>query len=112
MSEESQKSRTTVLDSDCCLVWLDRSYKDLLQWKRKLESYLFEPNTQSQFEIKQQLCEKMDALVLRHRELVKLARSGKKIVGKQVEMIRNFLTETRKLEGSVQEYIVMLQTNT
>ena len=111
MTTEKTKLPENVLDGNSCLVWLDRSYKDLLQWKRKLESYLFEPTTQKQFEIKQQLSDKMDALVRRHKELVQLARSGKKLIGKQVELIRNYLRETRELEGGVQEYMGMLHHN-
>lgn len=109
MTTETQKTPASVLDSDSCLVWLDRSYKDLLQWKRKLESYLFEPTTLRQFEIKQQLSDKMEALVKRHKELVQLARSGRRLIGKQVEMIKNYLAETRQLEDGVQEYMGMLQ---
>ncbi|ASV32080.1 hypothetical protein [Maribacter cobaltidurans] len=111
MTTEKTKSPNNVLDSNSCLVWLDRSYKDLLQWKRKLESYLFEPTTQRQFEIKQQLSEKMEALVRRHKELVQLARSGKTLIGKQVDLIKNYLVETKKLEDGVQEYMVMLHQN-
>ena len=112
MTTENTKSPENVLDSNSCLVWLDRSYKDLLQWKRKLESYLFEPTTQRQFEIKQKLSDKMDVLVRRHKELVQLIRSGKTRIGKQGELIRIYLAETRELEGGVQEYMGMLHQNT
>ncbi|PIB25756.1 hypothetical protein [Maribacter sp. 4G9] len=111
MTTENTKTPMSVLDGNSCLVWLDRSYKDLLQWKRTLESYLFEPTTLRQFEIKQQLSDKLDALVRRYKELSKLALNEKTLLGKQVEMIKSYLVETRQLEGRVQEYMGMLQTS-
>ncbi|KAA2216981.1 MULTISPECIES: hypothetical protein [Maribacter] len=108
MTAESSKRTTSVLDSNSCLVWLDRCYKDLLQWKRTLESYLFEPTTQRQFELKQRLTDAMERLLNRYRELATVARNNNKLVGNQVELIKNYMIETRKLEDGVQEYIVML----
>lgn len=112
MTTESLKIHSSVLDSNSCLVWLDRCYKDLLQWKRTLESYLFEPTTLKQFEIKQHLTDKMEVLVKRHKELEQLARSGRTLMGKQVDMIKSYLKETRQLEDGVQEYMGLLQPNT
>ncbi|MDC6388416.1 hypothetical protein PP182_06970 [Maribacter sp. PR1] len=111
MTMETSKTYSRILDSDSCLVWLDRSYKDLLQLKRNLGSYLFEPTTSKQFEIKQQLSDSMEALVHRHLELVRLARSGRQLLAKQIEMIKNYVTEAKKLEDRIYEYMGMTQTN-
>lgn len=108
MITETSKITTSVLDSNSCLVWLDRSYKDLLQWKRTLESYLFEPTTLRQFEIKQRLGESIEVLLNRYTELASLARRRGKLIGNQVEMIKKYLTETRTLEEAVQEYMGIL----
>lgn len=111
MTTKTLKVQASAFDSDSCLVWLDRSYKDLLQWKRKLQSYLFEPTTLRQFEIKQQLSDKMEALVKRHRELLKLVQNGTRLIGNHVEMIKGYLAETRQLEDRVQQYMGMIQPN-
>lgn len=108
MTTESSKINTSVLDSNSCLVWLDRSNKDLLQWKRALESYLFEPTTQGQFELKQRLTDTMQRLLIRYKELATEAGNNGKLVGNQVEMIKKYMMETRELEDGVQEYMVML----
>jgi hypothetical protein len=73
-----------------------------------LESYLFEPTTQRQFELKQRLTDAMEHLLNRYRELATVARNNGKLVGNQVELIKSYLVETRKLEGGVQKYNAML----
>ncbi|WP_125223122.1 hypothetical protein [Maribacter algicola] len=108
MTRETFRITTNVMDNNSCLVWLDRSYKDLLQWKRKLDSYLFEPTTLRQFELKRQLTDAIETLLNRYIELSTMARRRGKLIGNQVEMIKNYLMETRTLEDEVQQYMGIL----
>ncbi|WP_157491563.1 hypothetical protein [Maribacter thermophilus] len=95
------------IDKKACFVWIDRSYKGLQSIKQKLDSYLFEPTTYSQYEEKEQITAKMEAVEEGHLELLTLLKSGKNILKDHLTKVRHQLKEAKRLEESINRYIMM-----
>lgn len=95
------------IDKKACFLWMDRSYKGLQSIKQKLDSYLFEPTTYSQYEEKEQITAKMEAVEEGHLELLTLLKSGKNILKDHLTKVRYQLKEAKTLEESINRYITM-----
>ncbi|MGJ8736980.1 hypothetical protein D9V96_018735 [Zobellia laminariae] len=92
-------------DKNAIVVRLQRNQKDLVQLRTKLNSYRCEPKTHSLFERIESLRSKMDSLSHSNNEIISSLNSKRKIVGVQLDRAKRHLTEFRRLNEGVEEYL-------
>lgn len=92
-------------DKNALLLRLERTEKDLMQLRIKLNSYRCEPRTYSLFERIETLKTGMDNLSKANREIISALRQHKKTAGDYVELAKQQFLEFQRLQNGVEEYL-------
>ncbi len=96
---------TDKLDSNACLLRMERNHRDLAQLSKKLNSYICEPRTYTLFERIEILRNRLERLKDNNSEIMASLKGHKKNLGNQVERIKQQFMEFRELEKCVAEYM-------
>lgn len=88
---------------------IERSYKDLLQFKTKLNSYLCEPTTYKQYKSREELSEKINNQIECHLELLDSLKTSH-LITKPETRITDSLQEAKLVEEGVSNYILALNS--
>lgn len=83
---------------------LDRSYRNLLQYKSRLESYLYEPTTRTLYETKEYLCHKIEQLVINHMEIMNRIRNASGFFEPDMTLVHTQLEESSRVKEDVEMY--------
>ncbi|MUH36211.1 hypothetical protein D9O36_10190 [Zobellia amurskyensis] len=92
-------------DKNAIVVRLERNQKDLVQLRTKLNSYRCEPKTYSLYERIESLRSKMDSLSHSNSEIITSLKDTRKSVTTHLERAKRQLTEFRRLNDGVSEYL-------
>ncbi|CAM3380598.1 hypothetical protein ZORO111903_14000 [Zobellia roscoffensis] len=92
-------------DKNAIVVRLQRNQKDLVQLRTKLNSYRCEPKTYSLYERIESLRSKMDSLSHSNSEIISALQDTRKTVNIHLERAKRHLTEFRRLNDGVEEYL-------
>ncbi|MGB3149968.1 MAG: hypothetical protein WBB27_04845 [Maribacter sp.] len=106
---ETSKNNYDLKDIDAYLLRIERSYRNLLQFKEKMNSYLCEPCTANQYEAREKIHQKMIKLTQGHLELMKIFRNKRNDLSNELMTIRNHLNEVRRLEEGICNYMLEVQ---
>ncbi|WP_289041822.1 hypothetical protein [uncultured Zobellia sp.] len=98
-------SRVEENDKNAIVVRLERNQKDLVQLRTKLNSYRCEPKTYSLYERIETLRTTMDSLTHSNREIINSLKDTRKTVSTHLERAKRQLTEFRRLNDGVAEYL-------
>ncbi|WP_281540280.1 hypothetical protein [Maribacter aestuarii] len=91
------------------LVRIERSYRNLLQFKEQLSSYLFEPCTVDQYKEREELKKKIAKLSKGHLALLEIYRNNKNSLNQHLSNINEQLKEAKRLEEGIMNYMAILQ---
>ena len=91
------------------LVRIERSYRNLLQFKEQLSSYLCEPCTVDQYEEREEIKKKMDKLTKGHLALLEIYRKKKNNLSNHLANITEQLREAQILEEGITHYMTVIQ---
>ncbi|WP_194550087.1 hypothetical protein [Zobellia nedashkovskayae] len=100
-------SRVEENDKNAIVVRLQRNQKDLVQLRTKLNSYRCEPKTYSLYERIESLRSKMDSLSHSNSEIILSLKGKRKTVSNQLDRAKRHLTEFRRLNEGVEEYLTI-----
>ena len=100
-------SRVEENDKNAIVVRLQRNQKDLVQLRTKLNSYRCEPKTYSLYERIESLRSKMDSLSHSNSEIISSLKGKRKTVSNQIDRAKRHLTEFRRLNEGVEEYLTI-----
>jgi hypothetical protein len=102
MDEQKQTQMPTDITSFMCR--MDRSYYDLIQLQRKINSYTYEPNTYNQHETKAILVQKLNVLIAGHLEVLSSIKHKKSNVKEGLSEIRYQLSTAKALDEAILTY--------
>lgn len=91
------------------LVRIERSYRNLLQFREQLSSYLCEPCTVDQYEEREEIQQKMDKLTKGHLALIEMYQKKKNSLSQHLTNINNQLREAKVLEEGIMHYMTIIQ---
>lgn len=92
-------------DKNALVLRLERTEKDLMQLRIKLNSYRCEPRTYSLFERIETLKRGMDSLSKANREIICALQEHKKTVDDYIERSKQQFAEFQRLHAGVEEYL-------
>lgn len=87
------------------LTYIERSYRNILQLKNRLNSYSYEPRTYSLFEQFEQLKLQLELLSISHLKLMSSLKKPIDFIEIQMQQIKENVNAARLLELNVSEYI-------
>jgi hypothetical protein len=90
------------------LVLIERSYRNLLQFKEQMSSYLCEPYTADQYKEREKIKKKMIKLSKGHLALLEIYRNNKNSLNQQLTNIIEQLKEAKRLEEGIMNYMALL----
>ncbi len=106
---ENTKTASKITNFSKGILRIERSNKDLLQFKTKLNSYLCEPTTYKQYKIREELSEKINNLIKSHQELLDYLKTNK-FTTQPDTRINNSLQEAKLVEEGVSNYILAINS--
>lgn len=102
---ETTEKRTLPKDIPSCIYRMERSYRNLLQFREQINCYTNEPKTYHWHKAKAILGDKMIIVLQGHLDTLELLRSKKQGYPHVFSMVQQQLTTARRLEQNVLEYI-------
>lgn len=106
---ESTKTESEITNFSKGILRIERSYKDLLQFKVKLNSYLCEPTTYKQYKRREELSEIINNQIKNHQELLDSLKTSRSITKPEMQ-INDRLKEVKLVEERVSDYILALNS--
>lgn len=106
---ENTKTESKITNFSKGILRIERSYKDLLQFKVKLNSYLCEPTTYKQYKSREELSEKINNQIKSHQELLDSLKTSH-FITKPETQINDRLQEAKLVEERVNDYILALNS--
>jgi len=104
---ENTKTAGKITNFSKGILRIERSYKDLLQFKTKLNSYLCEPTTYKQYKSREELSEKINNLIKSHQELLDYLKNNN-FATQPDTRINDSLQEAKLVEERVGNYILSI----
>lgn len=106
---ETLKKNDALKELNTYLVRIERSYRNLLQFKEQLSSYLCEPYTADQYEEREEIQKKMDKLTKGHLALLEIYHKKKSNLSNHLANINDQLREAKVLEEGIMHYMTVIQ---
>ncbi len=107
---EAVKQQSELKEINTYLPRIERSYRNLLQFKEQLNSYLCEPCTMVQYEAREKIQTNIDRLEKGHLALLNIYRNKRISFNNVLQTISDQLMEAKRLEEGVNNYITMVQS--
>ena len=105
---QTSKKSDGLKEINAYLVLIERSYRNLLQFKEQLSSYLCEPCTADQHKEREKIKKKMVKLSKGHLALLEIYRNNKNSLNQQLTHIIEQLKEAKRLEEGIMNYMTLL----
>ncbi|NHF60001.1 hypothetical protein FK220_011655 [Flavobacteriaceae bacterium TP-CH-4] len=108
MTNDSNLARPSSVreyEKNALVLKLERHQKDLLQLRKKLNSYICEPRTYSLFERIESLKQGLEKLRADNDAIIANVKDRKRSAENYVERIRNQFAEFNSMQQGVEEYI-------
>lgn len=102
---ETTEKPTLPKDIPSCIYRMERSYRNLLQFREQINCYTNEPKTYHWHKAKVILGDKMIIVLQAHLDTLELLRSKKPEYHHVFSLVQQQLTTARRLEQNVLEYI-------
>ncbi|MFX0556935.1 hypothetical protein ACOCEA_09055 [Maribacter sp. CXY002] len=104
---ESTRAEVKITDLNTSALRVERSYNNLLQFKTKLNSYLYEPTTYKQYTMREELARGVNNQLKVHLELLNTIKAGE-LVSETIVIIKSQLRTAKMLEDGITKYIMSL----
>jgi len=91
-------------DASKCLGKLERCYSTLQYFRKRINSYLYEPSTMALFETKAYIKDKIGKLAAANETLLNYLKRTNELLPDQYQSVNFHIKETELLESDVMEY--------
>ena len=107
---ETIKKQVESKDINSYFPRVERSYRNLLQFKEQLNSYLCEPCTIVQYEAREKIRTKIDKLTKSHLALLNIYRNKRNNFNNVFQTMSDQLMEAKKLEEGINDYLSLVHS--
>ncbi|WP_298475622.1 hypothetical protein [uncultured Maribacter sp.] len=105
LEQKTQEIDKNTLQIENAVVRIDRSYKNILQLKNKLNSYSYEPRTYSLYQQLEELKLKLELISVSHLKLMNTLKKPVHFIESQIQLVKENLEAVHVIEQDVSDYI-------